>query len=105
MKPADLRYGIGDLRTAFAAKPFRGRFWVAAKRAVGAEATVAGESGVASRSAGSATAVQDTMVAAVALGRSREAVTICRGYQLYGRHRTGNERQMPWFTVNSNDFQ
>jgi len=83
-------------------KPFRGRFWVAAKRAVGAEATVAGESGVASRSA---TAVQDTMVAAVALGRSREAVTICRGYQLYGRHRTGNERQMPWFAVSSNDFQ
>jgi len=50
-------------------------FQFAAKRAVEPEARVAGESGVASHSAGFATAVQDTMVAADAWGRSRETAT------------------------------
>jgi len=85
------------------AKPFQGRFRVAAKRAVGAEAMVAGESGVAAPALPPQSKTR-WLQPSPWDGHGRRSL-YAGGYQLYGRHRTGNERQMPWFTVNSNDFQ
>jgi len=87
------RPGIYDMRLTIYGRPVR---------VVGSEAWVAGESGVASRSAGSATAVQDTMVATAALGRFRETVTICRGLS------AANSMmfvELQLFPMISNDFQ
>jgi len=72
---------------------------------------VAGESGVASRSAGFAAAVQDTMVAADAWGRSRETATTALATS--GNTMVFDElRQFPMISnqfqsipINSNQFQ
>ena len=80
---------------------FQARFRVAAKRVEGSATPVAAESGVASRSAGFAAAVQDTMVAGLALGRFRGTP------RLAGR--PGANARMPdelrLFPMISNDFQ